>query len=86
MSDGVCCACKRRGPVDAAHIKSRGAGGPNEGFNLIFLDRICHQNQHRWGWKKFLEKFPQLKKDLTERGWEIEIVLGRFRMLHPRLK
>lgn len=84
--NGICCACKKHGSVDACHIKSRGSGGPNEGFNLIFMCRADHNAQHRWGWGKFFKKYPNLQKDLEMRGWSAEIVLGRFRLSHPRLK
>ena len=49
-----CCACGAAGPVDPAHVRSRGAGGhawTDDGRgNIIPLCRACHGLQHAKGW------------------------------------
>lgn len=40
------------GPIDAHHIKSRGASGKNDG-NTVGLCRRAHQQLHQWGAKSF---------------------------------
>jgi len=52
-----CCVCRRRightyGPAEAAHVKSRGAGGGEVG-NLVPLCHHHHERQHRMGIKSF---------------------------------
>lgn len=40
-------------PSDSCHVRSRGAGGPNEDFNIIPLCRACHRLQHTDSWRVF---------------------------------
>ena len=50
-----CSACGAWGPSDPAHVRSRGAGGKDRG-NVIPLCRVCHMQQHAWGWPVFAER------------------------------
>lgn len=45
------CVVCGRAPVDAAHVRSRGAGGTSE--DLIPLCRECHSAQHQMGIRTF---------------------------------
>lgn len=45
-----------QGPVEATHIRSRGAGGDDLG-NLIPLCHAAHQEQHQKGIKWFAEEY-----------------------------
>ena len=38
--------CGRRGPLDAAHILSKGAGRVDLPCNIVALDRFCHSRSH----------------------------------------
>jgi hypothetical protein len=78
-----CLACGQR-PVDACHVRSQGAGGPDEDWNLIPLTRECHQAQHALGWERFLNRYPKVREALIAKGWELEIVHGRFKMFNER--
>lgn len=78
------CAVCGRGPVDPAHIKSRGAGGPDTLENLLPLCRSHHTQHHRIGWVRFCDINPKAHRALVARGWEFEeengrTVLRRFR-------
>lgn len=42
--------------IEAAHVRSRGAGGADVG-NTVPLCRICHREQHRIGIKSFEAKY-----------------------------
>lgn len=64
----ACIACGRIG-VDAAHIKSRGAGGSDTPDNLIPLCRGHHIMQHRTGWLEFCETFPTVLQYLKQKGF-----------------
>lgn len=44
-----------RGPVDPAHLRSRGSGGGDEATNVIPLCRFCHSEQHQMGLRAFAE-------------------------------
>jgi 5-methylcytosine-specific restriction endonuclease McrA len=61
-----CCACGTDGPCDAAHMKSRGAGGTSD--HLVPLCRECHTEQHTTGIKTFFSKHGVIDiLDLAER-------------------
>jgi hypothetical protein len=53
-----CAACKRDGPSDPAHMRSRGAGGTSE--HLVPLCRMCHIEQHTRGIKTFFADHAHL--------------------------
>jgi hypothetical protein len=60
------------GPVDPAHIRSRGAGGPDVPQNLVPLCRKHHSEQHQMGWAKFTLHYPQVWEAMVKKGWEWE--------------
>lgn len=73
-----CVACGAQ-PSDPAHIKSRGAGGGDECWNVIPLCRGDHQAQHRMGWVTFARKNWSVFDWLLRHNWEI---LGG-KLIHP---
>jgi hypothetical protein len=58
-----------RGKSDAAHIRSKGAGGPDEEWNVIPLCREHHQVQHAHGWQAMWGLYPSVRHALTQLGW-----------------
>lgn len=66
-----CCVCGNPS-ADPAHIRSVGAGGPDEEFNVIGLCRRDHQTQHQVGWKKFSEMHLIIRIELELRGWKFD--------------
>lgn len=46
---------------DHHHVVSRGAGGPDEDWNLVWLCRECHREYHTLGWWKFAERYPHAR-------------------------
>lgn len=83
--EGVCESCGASGATETAHIKSRGAGGGDEWWNLLELCAFCHRlggkkSQHGWGWGSMIERRPFLRKALKVRGWEWEWFHGKFLM------
>jgi 5-methylcytosine-specific restriction endonuclease McrA len=69
MRMSKCLACECPPPVDIHHIKSRGAGGKDDIWNVIPLCRFCHSKWHNQGAKTFLENYPSVKKYLESVGW-----------------
>lgn len=65
-----CVATGRAPPSDAHHVKSRGAGGGDDYWNVIPLSRAAHQELHKIGTKKFAAKYPWVKQYLECLGWE----------------
>lgn len=49
------------GPAEAHHIVSRGAGGTNDSWNILWLCRKCHRFWHDVGWVRFLAWYPKLE-------------------------
>lgn len=56
-------------PCDAAHIKSKGAGGGDERFNCVPLCRGHHSEQHAQGWYYMAKRYPLLMMVLVQKGW-----------------
>lgn len=51
-----CAACGRHPPSQAAHVRSRGAGGKDRG-NVVGLCATCHSIQHTIGIRAFQERY-----------------------------
>lgn len=78
--DGVCIVSGEKG-VDLHHLRSRGAGGPDESWNLMPLSRALHTEIHRGGLGRFTKKYPQARAFLLKHGWEYCDLYLRWR--HP---
>jgi len=60
-SHPVCEACRQEPSTEAAHIVSKGSGGPAEDWNLLALCYGCHEGTyHQKGWKSFCDIYPHL--------------------------
>ena len=64
-----CVACRNRA-TEFHHIKSKKSGGPDEIFNLMPIDRICHTMVHAKGLVWFANKYSGVKNFLLANGWE----------------
>jgi hypothetical protein len=62
--------------VDRAHVKTRGSGGGDEDWNIMFLCREAHIEQHKLGIATFAMKYDSVMDWLIENGWELEVVNG----------
>ena len=62
--------------TDHCHVKSRGAGGSDDSWNIIYLCRKHHRLQHTMTWHKFCEMYPVVYLELQSKGWRIEEILG----------
>lgn len=49
------------GNAEKHHIVSRGAGGTDEPWNILWLCRFCHRVYHDNGWVQFVEWYPALR-------------------------
>ena len=78
-SNDPCVVCGAS-PTDIDHIKTRGSGGEDEEFNRWSLCRTHHIEKHH-GWTGFLQKYPQAKTALEAKGWEIQTLFGRKRLV-----
>lgn len=67
--------------LDVHHVKSRGAGGSDEPFNLINLCRKCHTGIHSKGYYYMCSNFPTLLIELNKRGWTMQKILGRNKLM-----
>lgn len=74
-----CCACLKRGPSDPHHLKTRGSGGGDDLWNLVSLDRRCHQELHVLGLNRFCDKYPLFKKVIEQKGWSFCDISGKWR-------
>ena len=72
-------------PTDRCHIRSRGAGGSDEEFNLFPACREHHSEQHRMGLMSFYKKYPRFQVYLRRKGWTVEVILGKEILTNPEL-
>ncbi len=79
--DLSCVCCGAAGPSDPAHIKSRGAGGKNDGDSVIPLCRSCHVKQHLMGMCHFAFEVPAVRQALFDRGWDIVEQFGKLKLV-----
>ncbi len=68
-------------PSDACHIRSRGAGGGDEKWNLVPLCREHHQMQHKAGWWEMARRCWTVEVALDERGWRFDCSTGLVRLV-----
>lgn len=62
-----CLLCEDVG--EPHHFRTRGSGGSDESFNLMYLCRGHHSEIHRLGRSTFVEKYPRCEKFLLAHGW-----------------
>jgi hypothetical protein len=80
-----CLACGAI-PVEICHIRSRGAGGPDEAWNVIPMCVRHHRAQHALGWSALFQVFPKLKREIIAKGWEFIETFGIEKAWHPKLR
>jgi len=73
------------GIAEPHHIKSKGAGGPDEEWNLLALCRVHHTNWHSLGLISFLQQFPEALIELNRLGWVLDKSLSKWRLHHDKL-
>ena len=66
-----CVACGRVGS-DPHHIQSRGAGGPDASYNILYLCRQHHTEVHQIGYRKMCDKYLQVELVLISKGWHFD--------------
>lgn len=74
-----CIVCNKT-PCDIDHIKTRGSGGGEEGFNKWSLCRLCHIEKHQIGIFSFANKYPKAKDMLLKLGWVFENQSGVMKL------
>ena len=70
MQQRSCLVCSAQ-KVDLDHIKTRGAGGSDDEWNLQPLCRLHHAERHRIGLTSFAMKYQQVRNYLYGNGWTI---------------
>jgi len=66
-----CLACRFRG-CDPHHLISRGAGGPDEVWNILPVCRIHHAEIHVVGLEKMAAKHILIFNFLKSHGWKFD--------------
>ncbi len=78
-----CSVCRNPAPSDASHIRSRGAGGPDQKFNVVPHCRRHHNEWHQIGAKFFFTRYPHFWIQLEEAGWYFDL---QGKLTHPQLE
>lgn len=71
-------------PTDTCHIRSKGAGGPDQEWNYMYLCRKHHQEQHRVGIVTFVERHPEVREYIARSGWGVVLELGQKKLRRSR--
>lgn len=70
-----CMACGKYPPSEAHHIRTRGAGGGDDYFNILPLCNSCHTGSrfswHQGGSVSFLIRHKHVYDYLKQLGWSI---------------
>lgn len=69
---------------DLHHIKTRGAGGDDQEWNLMPLCRACHTQVHQIGLGHFSQRNYQVRLWLIKHGWELCPGFGHLKWIHPK--
>lgn len=82
----ACAVCGRKPgnefyPIDPSHIRSRGAGGPDEPWNVVPKCRACHGKWGRLGAYRFCQQHPHFGRQLAAMGWK----WNGYKLWHPKL-
>jgi hypothetical protein len=77
-----CIVCGQPG-AERHHIKTRGSGGTDDEWNIMYLDRRHHQEVHQIGIITFTEKYEVVRRYLELNGWEI-VSINNFKRLIRR--
>lgn len=67
-------------PCDPCHVKSRGAGGGDEWWNIFPACRRHHAEQHQIGLVTFSRRYWPVFEWFLNAGWE----LSGGKWIHPR--
>jgi len=81
----VCLVCKKP-VIDKCHVRTRGAGGSDESWNIMYLCREHHTEQHKIGIVTFANKYPVVMYDLNQKGWVFEFTNGKVYMYNEKTK
>lgn len=71
------------GQIDWCHIRSKGAGGPDEDWNLFQACRFHHRMQHAYAFDWMFRAFPHFWEHIKSMGWEWDQKTGK--LWHPYL-
>lgn len=67
-----CSVCGKKPPSDPSHIRSRGAGGKDEKWNVFPMCRRHHIEWHNITHYKFFKRYPNFYYILMHYGWYID--------------
>ena len=73
-----CTVCGITCTTCAHHLRSKGANGPDEHWNLMALCIFHHHEIHLKGLVHMAEKYPEIEKALLSKGWEFCSFLGKW--------
>ena len=62
--------CPQCREVSGHHLKTKGAGGDDQDWNLLPLCQLHHIEIHQLGLKLFIKKYPNIKDIIIDKGWE----------------
>lgn len=73
----LCLICRKL--AERHHIKTRGAGGMDDDFNIMPLCRYCHLLVHSIGLTSFSKRYQIIENWLISNGWEFDEFLNKWK-------
>lgn len=64
-------------PSEVCHIRTKGASGINEVWNLFPACSQHHREQHQKGIVSFFKKYSHALGHISIYGWDIEVINGK---------
>lgn len=75
--EGICIICGYYG-VDLHHVKTRGAGGTDEDYNLVPLCHAHHVEVDHQGDYRMGLKYPSYQKWLIKNDWKYNPITKKY--------
>jgi len=79
-----CLICGHEETTVGHHIITKGAGGPDEAWNLVPLCHVHHDQIHRLKTTRFAEIHPEFHEYLKYWGWGYIYTKNRGKWLQPK--
>lgn len=67
----ACMVCAHTETTIGHHLITKGAGGPDEMWNLIPLCHVHHDEVHKIGLYRFADRYPRVLAWVEYWGWEM---------------
>jgi hypothetical protein len=76
--ENITCIVTGRPGAEYHHIKSQGAGGTDEDFNMIPICHKIHEQWHKKGTLYMAENYSYIREWLLENNWYLCVIRNKW--------